>query len=171
MNERNQEEGNDECRAKEKRGHTLGFQISITTMQLERCNVVPRACSQVEFFGTGCVGCVITTKVIIDQGIYNVMLFTCLWKNAWEPGNACKKRKNSCFVVNNEKLYHWLIGHSTETYIKPLMKDLWNGKHLNFTRIKKCGSGQPADPWCTTSPTYLFYITAWSRGFYKAPCV
>lgn len=104
-------------------------------MQLERCNVVPRACSQVEFFGTGCVGCVITAKVIIDQGIYNVMLFTCLWKNAWEPGNACKKTEKLMFFVNNEKLYHWLIGHSTETYIKSLMKDLWNGKHFLKMRI------------------------------------
>lgn len=45
------------------------FKSAITAMQLERCNIVPGACSQVEFFGTGCVGCVITAKVIIDQGI------------------------------------------------------------------------------------------------------
>lgn len=43
-------------------------------MQLARYNVVPWA--QVELFGTGCVGCVIPAKVIIDQGIYNVTLFT-----------------------------------------------------------------------------------------------
>lgn len=64
---------NGEQKKKEKRGHTPfffpHFKSAITTMQLERCNIVPGACSQVEFFGTGCVGCVITAKVIIDQGI------------------------------------------------------------------------------------------------------
>lgn len=77
MNEQNREEGSVERGAEEKRGHTLSFQISITTMQLERCNVAPRACSQVEFSGTAYVGCVITAKVIIDQGLHNVMLFMC----------------------------------------------------------------------------------------------
>lgn len=115
--------------AKEKRGLTIGFQISITTMQLARCNIVPWACSQVELFGTGCVGCVITAKVIIDQGIYNVTLFTCLWKSAWKPGTAGRKTgKNSCVVVNNGKPCHWLICHTTEAYITPLIKEPWNAR-------------------------------------------
>lgn len=54
------------------------FKISITTVQLARCSTVPWAYSQAELFGTGCVGCVITANVIIEQGIYNVTLFTCL---------------------------------------------------------------------------------------------
>lgn len=43
--------------------------------------------------------------------------------------------RKSCLVVNNENPYHWLICHATETYIKPLMKDLWNGTHFHFARI------------------------------------
>lgn len=63
---------------------------------------MPWARYQAELFGTGCVGCVITAKVIIELGIYNVMLFTFLPKSARKPESVSgRKEKKSHVVVNN----------------------------------------------------------------------
>lgn len=137
MNEQLQIE--EECDIQSKRKmRSRGFQISITTMQLLRCNwcnTVPWACSQAELFGTGCVGCAITAKVIIDQGIYNVMLFTCLWKSAWKPETAGRKKK-IMFGCKQRKACYRLICHAGETYIKPLTKDLCSGTHFNSALVE-----------------------------------
>ena len=75
--------------------------------------MAPEAHSKAELFGTPCVGCVFTAKVIIDWGIYNVTLYV----HGTEPerlrllGCVCvcvrrggtSKTRNACLVENSRK--------------------------------------------------------------------
>lgn len=69
------------------------FQILITAAELRRCNALPWAHSQVKFFVSGCVGCVITAQVIIDQGIMLLFLHVSQRKTLEPLEKTWKKRE------------------------------------------------------------------------------